>query len=236
MKTGLYLIPTTLGGLESVDRILPGHNNKLTYQIKVFIVEQVRTARRFLKKIKHPVEIDDMTFYELNKHTDKNQISHYLDVIKNGESVGLISEAGTPCVADPGSVIVSMAHEKNIEVFPLVGPNSIILSLMASGFNGQNFAFNGYLPLDKTQRAKKIQQLEAFSYRNDQTQIFIETPYRNHMLLDALIKHCKPSTLICVASNLTVENQYVKTMSAAQWTKEKVDINKKPTIFLISKP
>ncbi|NOY49142.1 MAG: SAM-dependent methyltransferase [Chlorobi bacterium] len=236
MKTGLYLIPTTLGSFDTVNQVLPDNNNQITHQIKFFIVEQIRTARRFLKKINHPVEIDDMTFYELNKHTDKNMISHYLDAAKEGESLGLISEAGTPCVADPGSVIVRMAHERGIDVFPLVGPNSIILSLMASGFNGQSFAFNGYLPLDKGQRAKKIQQLEALAYRNNQTQIFIETPYRNSVLLDALITHCKPSTMICVASNLTLDDQYVKAMSRTQWAKEKVALKKKPTIFLVSKP
>ncbi len=236
MKTGLYLIPTTLGSFDTVDQVLPANNNRITHQIKFFIVEQIRTARRFLKKINHPVEIDDMTFYELNKHTDENMISHYLDAIKQGESLGLISEAGSPCVADPGSVIVRMAHDKNIKVFPLVGPNSIILSLMASGFNGQNFAFNGYLPLDKNQRAKKIQQLEALAYKNNQTQIFIETPYRNSVLLDALIRHCRQNTMICVASDLTTDDQYIKAMSRAEWSNEKVGLGKKPTVFLISKP
>ena len=217
MKPSLILIPTTLGDLESADRVLPDYNLKLTHEIKVFIVEQIRTARRFLKKIKHPVPIDNMTFFELNKHTDQNQIFSYLSAIKKGESIGLISEAGTPCVADPGSVIVKIAHQKNIDVIPLVGPNSIILSLMASGFNGQNFSFHGYLPVDNTERARKIQQIETTSYKNDQTQIFIETPYRNMQVFESLLKTCKGTTLLCIASNISLENQYIKTRRY-QWT------------------
>lgn len=235
MKPSLILIPTTLGDLDSVNKVLPDYNLKLTYGIKVFIVEQIRTARRFLKKIKHPLPIDDMTFYELNKHTDQNQVFSYLTAIEQGESVGLISEAGTPCVADPGSVIVKIAHQKNIDVIPLVGPNSIILSLMASGFNGQNFSFHGYLPVDKNERSRKIQQIETATYKNDQTQIFIETPYRNMQVFENLLKTCKGNTLLCIACNISLEDQYIKTKSIQDWKKEKVDLKKKPTVFLIYK-
>lgn len=235
MKPSLILIPTTLGDLESADRVLPDYNLKLTYEIKVFIVEQIRTARRFLKKIKHPVPIDDMTFFELNKHTDQNQVFSYLSAIKKGESIGLISEAGTPCVADPGSVIVKIAHQKNINVIPLVGPNSIILSLMASGFNGQNFSFHGYLPVDNTERTRKIQHIETIAYKNDQTQIFIETPYRNMQVFESLLKNCRGNTLLCIASNISLKDQYIKTKSIQEWKKEKVDLKKKPTVFLIYK-
>ncbi len=233
MQASLVLIPTTLGDLDTVDKVLPDYNIKLTYGIKVFIVEQLRTARRFLRKINHPIPIDEMTFYELNKHTDLNKVSVYLKAIGKGESVGLISEAGTPCVADPGSLIVKMAHQRNIDIIPLVGPNSIILALMASGFNGQNFVFHGYLPVDKNERGRKIQQLETEAYKNKQTQIFIETPYRNMQLLESLLKTCKSGTLLCIACNISLDDQFIKTKSIDEWKKEKVDLKKKPTVFLI---
>lgn len=233
MQASLVLIPTTLGDLDTARKVLPDYNLQLTYTIKVFIVEQLRTARRFLRKINHPVPIDEMTFYELNKHTDLNKVSDYLSAIEKGESVGLISEAGTPCVADPGSLIVKIAHQRNIEVIPLIGPNSIILSLMASGFNGQNFVFHGYLPVDKNEREKKIRQLETEAHTNNQTQIFIETPYRNMQLFESLIKICKNNTLLCIATNITLSDQFIKTKSISDWKKEKIDLKKKPTVFLV---
>lgn len=235
MKPGLYLIPTTLGNFDTADRVFPAFNYQLIFGIKHFIVEQVKTSRRFLRSIKHPVAIDDMTFYELNKHTNPEDITSYLEAVKRGEAVGLISEAGTPCVADPGSVIVEMAHEKSIEVFPLVGPNSILLALMGSGFNGQNFTFNGYLPIDISMRNKKIQYLESLTLKFNQTQIFIETPYRNNKLFDALLKICKPSTKLCLATDVSLDSQSIKSKTIKAWKKEKVDLNKKPTVFLISK-
>jgi 16S rRNA (cytidine1402-2'-O)-methyltransferase len=235
MKPSLVLIPTTLGDLNTFENVIPDYNIKLTHEIKIFIVEQIRTARRFLRKINHPVDIDDMVFYELNKHTDQNQTFGYLDAIKKGESIGLISEAGTPCVADPGSEIVKLAHEQNINIIPLVGPNSIILSLMASGFNGQNFAFHGYLAVDKNERSKQIQRMETEVYKNNQTQIFIETPYRNMQFFESLLKTCKSNTKLCLASNISLITQFIKTKSIQDWKKEKVDLNKKPTIFLLYK-
>jgi len=233
MKPSLILIPTTLGNLETVNKVIPDYNVKITYGIKVFIVEQIRTARRFLKKIKHPIPIDDMTFYELNKHTDQNQIYSYLSAINNGESIGLISEAGTPCVADPGAAIVKIAHQKNIDIIPLVGPNSIIMALMASGFNGQVFSFHGYLPVDKTERSRTIQQIESAIYKNNQTQIFIETPYRNMQLFESILKICKNNTLLSIACNISLEDEFIKTKSIQDWKKEKVDLHKKPTVFLL---
>ena len=235
MKPSLVLIPTTLGELDTVDKVLPNYNLEVTHKIRVFIVEQIRTARRFLRKINHPVAIDNMIFYELNKHTDQNQIHKYLKAIKEGESVGLISEAGTPCVADPGSAIVKIAHQEDIDIIPLVGPNSILLALMASGFNGQNFAFHGYLPVDKSERARNITQLESNVVKLKQTQIFIETPYRNMQIFETILKTCNNSTLLCVASSISLEDQYIKTKSIQQWKKEKVDLHKKPTIFLLYK-
>ncbi len=236
MKKGkLYLIPVTLGSNETINKVLPPYNREVVSRIKIFIVEQVRTARRFLKAMGHPLPIDKMIFYELNKHTDLNKISGYLAATGNGEDVGLISEAGTPCIADPGALIVEHAHVKNIDVVPLVGPNSIILSLMASGFNGQNFAFHGYLPIDIAERKKKIKELENLSYLNDQTQIFIETPYRNNKLLETLVSVLKPNTKICVAADLTLQSEFIKTLPAKMWKKQREDFHKRPAIFLIYK-
>jgi len=236
MSTGkLYLIPTTLGGNETIVNVLPDYNHQLVHKIDVFIVEQIRTARRFLKAIGHPVPIDEMTFFELNKHSDLNTISRYIEPILNGKNIGLLSEAGTPCVADPGAMIVEIAHEKNIKVIPLVGPNSIILALMGSGFNGQHFLFHGYLPIENDQRNRKIKELETAVYRIDQTQIFIETPYRNGKMLESLTKLLKPETKICIAADLTLKTEYIKTLPARLWKKEKVELHKRPIVFLVYK-
>jgi len=234
MKKGkIYLIPTTLGGLDEIEKVLPSYNTMLIHQLDEFIVEQLRTARRFLSKINHPVAIDKMVFHELNKHTHENELSTYLDVVEKGKSIGLLSEVGTPCVADPGALIVQLAHEKQIEVVPLVGPNSIILALMASGFNGQHFTFHGYLPVDKQTLQRKIRDIEASSRALQQTQIFIETPYRNNQLLAKLTEVCKPDTKICVATNLTMKSERIRTFTIKQWKKETVDLHKKPTVFLL---
>lgn len=234
MENGkLYLLPSTLGSNESKLKVLPGYNLEIARTITIFIVEQVRTARRFLAGINHPLAIDELIFLELNKHTPDEQNSSYLDYALNGKSVGLLSEAGTPCIADPGAAIVKMAHQYGLQVVPLVGPNSILLALMASGFNGQNFVFHGYLPIEKLALVKKIKEMEGQASRFKQTQLFIETPYRNMNLFDVLLKICNPHTLLCVASNLTLENESVRTMEIAEWKKEKVDFHKKPTVFLL---
>jgi 16S rRNA (cytidine1402-2'-O)-methyltransferase len=234
MKKGkIYLIPTTLGGLDELDKVLPDYNTTIVHQLDEFIVEQLRTARRFLSKINHPLPIDQLKFHELNKYTHSNEISEYLNAVIQGKSIGLLSEAGTPCVADPGATIVQMAHEKGIEVVPLVGPNSIILALMASGFNGQHFTFHGYLPVDKQALQKKIRDIESTSRSLKQTQIFIETPYRNNQLLAKLIEVCRPDTKVCIATNLTMESEYIKTRNVREWKKETVDLHKKPTVFLL---
>ena len=236
MSTGkLYLIPTTLGGNETVNRVLPDLNHQLVHTMDQFIVEQVRTARRFLKAIGHPVAIDDMTFFELNKHSDLNTLSRYIKPLQEGKNVGLLSEAGTPCVADPGAMIVSMAHEKGIGVVPLVGPNSIILALMGSGFNGQHFLFHGYLPIESNRRNKKIKEMESAVYRLNQTQIFIETPYRNDKLLELLTKLLNPETMICVAADLTLQSEFIKTLPARLWKKQLPKLHKRPVVFLIYK-
>ena len=234
MKKGkIYLIPTTLGGLDELEKVLPSYNTLIIHQLDEFIVEQVRTARRFLSRINHPTPIDELQFHELNKHTLEIDISGYLKSVLKGKSIGLLSEAGTPCVADPGAAIVQIAHEKRIEVVPLVGPNSIILALMASGFNGQHFTFHGYLPVDKQALQKKIRDIELTSRELKQTQIFIETPYRNNQLLTKLIEVCRPDTKVCIATDLTLESELIKTKKIHEWKKETVDFHKKPTVFLL---
>ncbi|MDU1903171.1 MAG: SAM-dependent methyltransferase [Dysgonomonas sp.] len=234
MPASLYLIPVPLGET-SIEKVLPTHNKELILKIKYFIVENIRSARRFLKKTDSSINIDELTFFELNKHTDKQHLSNYLLPISQGFDVGVISEAGCPAIADPGADIVDIAQRKNIKVIPLVGPSSILMSLMASGFNGQSFAFQGYLPMDNDERIKKIKQIEQRIYLEDQTQIFIETPFRNIKLVNDLIKTCRPSTKLCIAMNITCEDELIKTLPIKDWSKQLPDMNKKPCIFLIYK-
>lgn len=198
-------------------------------------MEELRTARRFLKKAGYPHAIDDTEFHLLNEHTTHGEIGGYLDAIDRGENVGLLSEAGLPCVADPGAMIVRVAQRRGIEVVPLVGPSSLMLALMASGLNGQSFAFNGYLPVERNQRAGAIRRLEERAHREHQTQIFIEAPYRNNQLLEALITVLQPNTSICVACDLTLPTQQIRTLTAMQWQKEraKVNLHKRNTVFLL---
>ena len=234
MHPSLYLIPVTLGETD-IEKVLPPHNKEVILQIKYFIVENIRSARRFLKKVDSSINIDDLTFYELNKHTKPEQIESYLNPISNGFHIGIISEAGCPAVADPGSDIVAIAQRKNYKIMPLVGPSSILLSLMASGFNGQSFAFQGYLPVDGSDRIKKIKQLEHYIHHEHQTQIFIETPYRNSKLVEDIIKHCTPATKLCIAMNITCEDEYIKTLSVKQWLKHLPNMDKQQCIFLLYK-
>ena len=234
MQASLYLIPVTLGET-SIESVLPSTNREIIIQIKYFIVENIRSARRFLKKTDSSINIDGLTFYELNKHTNLDDIERYLAPITKGENVGVISEAGCPAIADPGADIVAIAQRKNMKVIPLVGPSSILLSLMASGFNGQSFAFHGYLPIESGDRIKKIKQLEQRIYNEHQTQIFIETPYRNLKLVEDLLKNCTPSTKLCIAIDITCEDEYIKTLPIKEWAKKRPDMNKKPAIFLIYK-
>ncbi|RUT78286.1 SAM-dependent methyltransferase [Ancylomarina longa] len=231
MKGKLYLIPTTLGDTP-IDQVIPKEVQDLIPGLKHFIVENIRTARRYLKKVDTKINIDELSFYELNKHSSPNEISGYLHAISEN-NIGVISEAGCPGVADPGADVVKLAHEKNIEVVPLVGPSSILLSLMASGFNGQNFAFNGYLPIKSEERIKKIKQLESRSLNENQTQIFIEAPYRNNKLLEDLIQNCNSATKICVAMDITMESEFIKTLPVKAWKNQDIDMHKKPTIFLL---
>ena len=199
MEIALYLLPVTLGDTPW-EKVLPGYNKEIIVGIRHFIVEDVRSARRFLKKVDKDIDIDALTFYPLNKHTSPADISGYLKPLEGGLSMGVISEAGCPAVADPGADVVAIAQRKGLKVVPLVGPSSIILSVMGSGFNGQSFAFNGYLPIEPAERAKKLKQLEQRVYAEHQTQLFIETPNRNNKMLDDILQKCRPQTKRCIAA------------------------------------
>jgi 16S rRNA (cytidine1402-2'-O)-methyltransferase len=234
VETALYLIPVTLGDT-SIEKVLPSYNKEIILGIKHFIVEDVRSARRFLKKVERSINIDELSFYTLNKHTSAEEISGYLKPLLGGESMGVISEAGCPAVADPGADVVAIAQRKNLKVVPLVGPSSIILSVMGSGFNGQSFAFHGYLPIDPSERIKRIKVLEQRIYSENQTQLFIETPYRNNKMMEDIVKNCRPQTKLCIAANITCEGEYIKTKTIKEWQGKLPDLSKIPCIFLIYK-
>jgi len=232
MKTALYLIPVLLGDT-STDRVLPAYNHQVILGIRHFIVEDVRSARRFLKLVDKDINIDELQFYPLNKHTSPQDISGYLKPLEEGNPMGVISEAGCPAVADPGADVVAIAQRKNLPVVPLIGPSSIILSVMASGFNGQSFAFNGYLPIEPSERGKKLKALEQRAATEHQTQIFIETPYRNNKMVEDILKSCRPQTRLCIAANITCENEYIKTKSLKEWKGNVPDLSRIPCIFLL---
>lgn len=234
MQPALYLIPVTLGDTE-IDRVLPNHNRDIIAGISHFVVENIRSARRFLRRSNPDIVIDDLTFYTLDEHTRPEEISTFLTPLRQGKPMGVISEAGCPAIADPGADLVAIAQREELPVVPLVGPSSILMSLMASGFNGQSFAFNGYLPVEPAERTRKIKQLEQRAYSEDQTQIFIETPYRNHKMIEELVRTCRPTTRLCVACDISCENEEIHTRTIAQWKKAKYDIQKRPAIFLIYK-
>ena len=234
MEKALYLIPVTLGDT-TIEKVLPSYNKEIILGIKHFIVEDVRSARRFLKKVERSINIDELSFYTLNKHTSAEEISGYLKPLLGGESMGVISEAGCPAVADPGADVVAIAQRKNLKVVPLVGPSSIILSVMGSGFNGQSFAFHGYLPIDPSERIKRIKVLEQRIYSENQTQLFIETPYRNNKMMEDIVKNCRPQTKLCIAANITCEDEYIKTKTVKEWQGKLPDLSKIPCIFLIYK-
>lgn len=228
----LYLIPTSLGETD-LDRILPAYNNEIVNRLDFFIVEDVRTARRFLKKINPATDIDSKTFYLLNQHTRPEEIAGFLKPLSEGREVGIISEAGCPAIADPGADVVAIAQEKGFKVVPLVGPSSILLALMSSGFNGQSFAFNGYLPVQPADRTKAIKRLENRAHNEKQSQIFIETPYRNMKMLQDIISVCQPSTRLCIAADITLETEFIRTKTIKDWKCQLPDLNKRPCIFIL---
>lgn len=228
----LFLIPNVLSGGDW-QNVLPVSVFNVLGETRYFIVEDIRTVRRFLKHINRDVNIDALTFFELNKFTRPGDLPGFLEPAERGFNIGIVSEAGCPCIADPGAEIVKIAHRKGIQVVPLVGPSSVLLALMASGLNGQNFAFNGYLPVKPHERAKAISALEKKARIEAGTQIFIETPYRNQQLVADLLKTCQPTTLLCIAANLTGEDEFVVTKSIGEWKNTVPDLNKQPTIFLL---
>lgn len=234
MKGRLILFPVPIGA-DDIGISLPANNMELLATCRTFIVEELRSARRFLKRAGYPYPINDTVFLELNEHTTHDAVGHYLDAIERGENIGLLSEAGLPCVADPGAMITRIAQRRGIEVVPLVGPSSLMLALMASGFNGQRFAFKGYLPVDRSARAATLRHLEEHVHRSHETQLFIEAPYRNNQMLEALSTVLQADTLVCVACDLTLPTQYIRTLPAAKWKKEreKTDLHKRNTVFLI---
>ena len=241
MKGTLFLVPNALGA-GALDRVLTAEVRSITASLDYFVAENAKTARAFLNQvaITHPLrlKLQDIEIRELNVNSPASALPDLLAPLLAGRDGGLVSEAGVPAVADPGADLVRLAHERGIRIRPLVGPSSILLALMSSGLSGQNFAFNGYLPTDITERANRIRQLEQRSRQEQQTQIFIETPYRNEALLQALSTHCQPSTQICIATHLTLQDETIQRMSAQVWKQELAsgrlpDFRKKPTVFLI---
>ncbi len=233
METALYLIPCTLGDTP-VEQVLPSYNHDVIMGIRHFIVEEIRTARRFLRKVDREFPIDDSTFYEMGKHANADQFAQYLKPLQEGHPVGVISEAGCPAVADPGADVVAIAQHKGLRVIPLVGPSSMILAVMASGLNGQSFAFNGYLPIDPADRAKRLKMLETRAEKEKQTQLFIETPYRNKKMFDTLVSTLRPSTRMCVAAGITTPDEWIHTHTIGEWKRLTLpDLSKVPAIFLI---
>lgn len=233
-KGTLFLLPVPLAD-DSADRVLTGYQQDLINNIRTYIVENEKTARFWLKAMKIKIPQSDLNIYVYGKHSEKADIAYYFRELEEGHDVALMSEAGCPAVADPGSEVVAEAHLRGIKVTPLVGPSSIILALMASGFNGQNFSFHGYLPIDKAQRSKRIKELENLVDRNNQTQIFIETPFRNNQILEEVLKTCSAKTRLCVAVNVTGKDEIIISQPVEKWRKQKNDFHKKPAIFLIGK-
>jgi len=230
----LYLIPTTLGDNEPLE-VLPMSVKKIIEQVDHYIVENEKSARRFIKKISPRKSQPSLHIKILDKYTDDLELQHFLDDCAEGYNVGLLSEAGVPAVADPGASIVKLAHQKGIKVKPLVGPSSIVMAMMSSGLNGQNFAFNGYLPIDKAERKRSIKQLEKLSSDKDQSQLFIETPYRNEKLFEDLKRTLLASTQLCIAVDITLSTEYIRTMPVEEWKHVKIDLHKRPAIFIIHK-
>lgn len=228
----LYLVPNVLAEGDW-QQVLPAQIHPILTETRYFIVENIRTARRFMKQVNSDINIDDCTFYEINKRTKPQDLPLYLKPLVDGNNVAVISEAGCPGVADPGADVVRMAHQRGMKVIPIVGPSSILLALMASGLNGQNFAFKGYLPVKPNERSKEITLLEKRIRGEKQTQIFIETPYRNNQLIGDLLKTCAPSTLLCIAANITGENEFIQTKTIQEWKGKTPDLHKQPVIFLL---
>lgn len=234
IDAALYLIPVQLSDVE-LSNVLPNANTAIVREIKHFIVENVRSARRFLKKCDRDIDIDSLTFYELNRHTSASEIPSMLKPLAQGEPMGVISEAGCPAIADPGADVVAIAQQRGYKVKPLVGPSSILMGLMGSGFNGQSFAFLGYLPIDAGERARKLKEMERRIMHEDQTQIFIETPYRNNSLATELCRTLPEHLKLCIATDITGAAESIITRGVKQWLGHLPEMHKVPTIFLLYK-
>ena len=235
MKFGtLFLIPSPLADCDFT-KIFPSYNSEIIQEIDYFIVEDLRTGRRFIKKLGMQKSIESLHFLTLNEHTKGTEMESLLQPLVDGNNLGLISDSGTPCVADPGNIIVSRAQQLGIDIIPLIGPNSILLALMASGLNGQSFAFSGYLPREQSERERQLRFLDNLIKKNNQTQIFIETPYRNNHVFKSILTVCDPATRLCLGVNITSENQMIVTMSVKKWKNKKIDLHKQPTVFLMGR-
>jgi 16S rRNA (cytidine1402-2'-O)-methyltransferase len=230
----LYLIPTTMGDCDPMD-VLPQTIKRSIDLINYYIVENEKTARKSIKSVNPEKKQSELVLFALNKYTETKEHLDFIKPLLEGKNMGLMSEAGCPGVADPGAVIVKLAHEKGIQVIPLVGPSSILLAMMASGMNGQSFTFNGYLPIEKSEKKSALKNLEKLSQDKNQSQIFIETPYRNNKMLEDILQALNPSTYLCIATDITLPTEYIKTLRAADWKKVKVDLHNRPTIFIIHK-
>ncbi|MBN2214750.1 MAG: SAM-dependent methyltransferase [Bacteroidales bacterium] len=229
----LFLIPSPLGD-SPIDHILPGIIQKVINSVDFYIVENERTARRFLLKAGLKKPVDEITFFVLDKYAKPDDVEEFLLSV-SGSDIGIISEAGVPCIADPGSDIVRTAHEKGIRVIPLTGPSSILMGMMASGLNGQNFAFVGYLPIRHHERITRIRQLEKRSLQEKQSQIFIETPYRNNQLLKDILETCHPETMLCIGADITLDTEKIETRSIREWKTKRPELHKRPAIFIIQR-
>ncbi len=234
-KGKLFLIPTTLGDNNPIE-VLPSKVIDVIKQTNYFIVENEKSARRFIKKVAPEKEQSTLKLFLLDKRTKSIDTQHYLDCCTDNINIGLLSEAGVPAIADPGATMVELAHNKNIKVVPLVGPSSILLAMMSSGFNGQNFCFNGYLPIDAKERKHFIKQLEKLSFLKNQSQLFIETPYRNDKMLVDLLQTLSPTTKLCIATDITLKDEFIRTLEVKNWKNtKKPNLHKRPTIFIIHK-
>jgi len=232
MNGKLYLIPIPLGNC-STEAVIPSHVKHIISDLEYFIVENIRTVRRYIRAVDAQKNIDEINFFTLNKHTKPKEMETFLAPALKGQSIGIISEAGLPAIADPGASIVSLAHKQQIEVIPLVGPSSIFLALMASGFNGQRFTFHGYLPIKPNERTQTLKQIEKESQKNNTSEIFMETPYRNNKLLADMLNVCHRKTQLCIATNITLENEFIQTKTIEKWKQEEINLHKKPTVFLL---
>ena len=231
MNGRIYLIPVPIGGVDYL-KVIPDKVISLTKQLRFFIVEDIRSARRYLKLIDKEFPVNETVFFELNEHTVENELIHYLEPVYNGSDIGLISEAGLPCIADPGAGLIAIAHEKKITVTPLAGPSSILLALISSGLNGQNFTFNGYLPVKPQARKTKLRELEK-NAGNGYAQIFMETPYRNQKMLESIIATCQNSTMLCIATDITLATESIRTMRISEWKKDLPLLNDRLVVFVL---